>query len=181
MCSLYGEHGVHCEHEPYKDGADNHRRSPMEIYVHRRGESPVELRTVEETTTVSEAVGWAEGEAVWIEDTEVEVEVSVKVADAGIKHRGHVHVNRCRQIAVEVNFNGAAKERRWPPPISIGRVFEWATEKHGFNLSEADRAEHTLQLCGSTQQPDAADHIGSFVTDECSVCFDLVPKHRFEG
>lgn len=153
----------------------------MEIYVHRPGEERIELRVVEETVTVEEAVKLRNGENVWLEDTEEIVDVRITVTEAGIAHRGHVHVNKCHRAVVTVNFNGQTKTRDFPVATRIEHVFRWATGKDGFPLADADALEHTLQVCNTTTQPDGDDHVGSFVSDQCTVCFDLVPKHRIEG
>ena len=153
----------------------------MEIYVHRREPSRVELRTVEEATPLSDAVGLADGELVWLEDSDDALEATRPISEVGVTHRGHVHVNRCRRVEIEVNFNADARTRRFPPAATVRRVFEWATGNQGFKLSETDRAQHVLQICDTPTQPDESDHIGSFIADECGVCFDLVPKQRFEG
>ena len=154
----------------------------LEIYVHRPGPERMELREVEETVTVAEATGAGEGEAVWIEDVEETIDLTITVAEAGIPHRGHVHVNRCSAVAVKVTYNGPSKEHPFGPGTTVKAVFEWATSGDGFPLSDVDRAEHTLQLCGTEEQPDPGDHMASFITDDsCEVCFELVAKHRFEG
>jgi hypothetical protein len=154
----------------------------MEIYVHRPGDEHLGLRVVEPATTVREAVKLADGETVWMEDSDVAIDVERTLGDAGIGERSHVHVNRCHKVEVGVTFNGAEKDHKFAPATTIGRVFEWATGKHGFNLSKEDRVEHTLQLCGTTIRPRRTEHVGSYVTPEkCEVCFELVPKHRFEG
>lgn len=153
----------------------------MEMYIHRPGQERITLVEVGETATVAEVVGLAEGEAAWLEDGEETIRAELTVAAARIQPRGHVHVNRCRRAAVTVNYNGGERRREFAPSATVRRAFEWAVGKDGFDLPEHDRPEHALQLCGTTTQPDGTDHIGSFVNDECQGCFDLVPKHRFQG
>jgi hypothetical protein len=153
----------------------------VEIYIHRSGRERMQLQEVDGSTTVAEAVGLNDGEAVWLEDAEEPLDATRTVAEA-VGERGHVHVHRCRRVEVKVTFNGVTKDHSFAPGAKIKRVFRWATGKDGFPMSEEDRAEHALQLCGTDDQPDPADHVGSFVTEgNCEVCFDLVPKHRFEG
>jgi hypothetical protein len=153
----------------------------MELYIHRSAEDRVELREVEATISVVEAVTLQDGEFVWLEESEVEVDVTATVTEAHIPHRGHVHVNRCREVRVTVNYNGRAKEHSFHPATRIERVFDWATGKDGFDLTPTDRTEEVLQICNTTIEPDEADHVGSFAKEDCSVCFSLVHKHRFEG
>ena len=153
----------------------------MEIFIHRSGKERIELREVDGSATVAEAIGLADGEAVWLEEGDESGLDTGRTMNEAVGERGHVHVNRCHRIAVTVNFNGA-KEHPFGPGATINRVFTWATGKDGFSMSPEDRAEHVLQVCGTKDQPSTSDHIGSFVSEgSCQVCLDLVPKHRFEG
>jgi hypothetical protein len=101
---------------------------------------------------------------------------------AGITRRSRVHLHRCRQVAVTVNFNADQKAESFPAATTVARVMKWAVSKRGFNLSDVDATEHLLQICGSTDRPDEDVHIGTLVqAGACAVCFDLVPKQRVEG
>lgn len=154
----------------------------MELFIHRSGKDRISLAEVDRSKTVAEAVGLSEGEAVWLEDSEDAPVLTTRAIAEVVGDRGHVHVNRCPRVEVTVNFNHESKEHPFGPGATITRVFGWATGKEGFPMSEEDRAEHALQSCGTEDQPDSSDHIGSLVNaGGCTVCFDLVPKHRFEG
>ena len=154
----------------------------MEVFVHRQQAERIALVTVETEDNLGEALDVKVEEFVWIEDSEEVLDSTITFGAAGIGDRGHVHVNVCRKVAVGARFNGETKSREFPPSVPIHRVYEWATGEHGFKLSETDKAEHTFQICGGKVQPEPSDHVGSFVADDkCEVCFDLVPKHRFEG
>jgi hypothetical protein len=120
-------------------------------------------------------------EHLWLEDAEDEIDPAQTAAIAGIPHRGHVHVSRCRQVSTQVTFNGETKERKFPPAARVDRVFDWAVSKRAFDLTPTDAAEHVLQITGTNIQPDLADHIGSFIGDHCTVALSLVPKIRNEG
>jgi hypothetical protein len=153
----------------------------LEIYIHRSGRERIKLREVDGSIRVAEAVELADGEAIWLEEAEEPLLADGTVAEL-VGERGHVHVSRCRRVEVSVTFNGPTKSHHFAPGATIRRVLDWATGPDAFPMSEADRVEHALQLCNTTDQPDPSDHVGSFVTAEgCGVCFDLVPKHRFEG
>lgn len=153
----------------------------IELFVHRAAEPRIEIREIKRTISVGEALDVADGEHVWLEDTETEVDVRLTVVEAHIPHRGRVHINRCHEVATSVTYNGETKERTFHPATRIERVFEWAVSKHGFNLTPTDATEHVLQLSGTTIQPDQFDHIGSFVGEHCTVSFGLVAKIRNEG
>jgi hypothetical protein len=160
---------------------EDETKEPMELFVHRPGTERVILRVVEPTVTVAEAVTLADGERVWLEETEDELDVTMTVAEARIPHRGHVHVNRCPRAATTVTYNGEEKQRTFRSSARIERVFEWAVSKRGFNLTPTDAAEHALQVAGTTTQPDPGDQVGSFVDAHCAVTFSLVAKIRNEG
>lgn len=152
-----------------------------ELYLHRRGDPRVALLDVDTAATVETALGLGDGELVWAEDSDTEIDVSMTVSAADLRHRGHVHAGRCRKVETEVTHNSVAKQHTFPPSTRIERVFEWAVSKRGFNLTPTDAAEHELVVSGTSIKPDPSDHVGSFVGDDCAVAFSLVPKIRNEG
>lgn len=152
-----------------------------ELYVHRPRKEPMALVTVTETMTVAEAVGMEDGEFVWIEEVEAEVVVTLTLLEAGIRHRGHVHVNRCRTADVTVTYNGDTKKKTFAAAAHVKRVREWALSKNAFDLTPTDAADYELVLAGTTMRPDLAEHVGSYVGEDCAVAFDLVPKPRTAG
>lgn len=164
------------EHVNKEKGEGRH-----ELYVHRRGDPRVTLVDVDIAATVETALGIGSGELVGVEDSDAEIDISLTIAAAGLRHRGHVHAGRCRKVETEVTHNSVAKEHTFQPSTRIERVFEWAISKRGFNLTPTDAAEHELLLSGTSIKPDPSDHVGSFVGDDCTVNFSLVPKIRNEG
>lgn len=149
-----------------------------QIYVH--------TRTGRKTHAVGadEKVGdLRDGDAsssVWLEDSDDPLDPERALAEV-VEEQAQVHVSRCRRVDVRVRYGGLDKTKNFAPGATIARVFAWATAKDGFELSPAERAKHTLQLCGQKTQPDKSEHVGSFADDECRACFDLTPKERFEG
>jgi hypothetical protein len=92
-----------------------------------------------------------------------------------------LHVHRCRALVVEVSFNGEAQSHRFGPGATVQTVKRWAAIK-GFRMTEADAAEHVLQISGTNTQPEPDTHIGSLVTGtSCQIQFNLVPLKRVEG
>jgi len=59
---------------------------------------------------------------VFIEDMENVLEIDELLENAGVHHRAHVHIHRCRHIEVTVNFNGKNISKTFPPSATIGRV-----------------------------------------------------------
>jgi hypothetical protein len=93
-----------------------------------------------------------------------------------------LHVHRCRSVTADVTFNGRTVEHRFGPGTTVQTVKRWATGDAGFKMTEADAAEHVLQLTGTTTRPEPDTHIGALTTGgECRVRFDLVPLKRVEG
>ena len=163
-----------------------------ELFVQGEGMRDIALVRVPEGGTVRDVVEAArvhglraeDGEApnVTVENDDAELDLDASLSAAGIAERGRVHVHRCKRVAVSVNFNAGQKTDDFPPSTTVKRLKKWAEGKKGFDLSEADAADHLLQVCGSAERPDEDTHIGSLVeVPDCSLCFDLVPKSRVEG
>ncbi len=156
----------------------------MRIYIHKEEQLEPELVEVDDATTVRDAVAQAveDVEVVFIEDEEEEVDLTLALSAAPIADRGHVFAGKRRRVEVEVQFNGAVETKRFVASARVRRVFKWATGKKVFDLSQADAAEHTLALCASGEIPPEDAHLGSLRTDKPGeLCFNLIPKHRFEG
>jgi hypothetical protein len=150
----------------------------MEVFVHKRNE---EIRIVDVTATINvrelvEQVDGADGH-VWLEEQDEEIDLEITLAEAEIGDRSHVHVGHCKRVNASVRYNGVAKELEVSPASTLQSLFDRAVSKGvGFDLSESDRAEYTLQLSGTTEQPSLDEHVGRFVDDNCSVRFDLAKQ-----
>jgi hypothetical protein len=150
----------------------------MEVFVHKRNE---EIRIVDVTETINvrelvEQVDGADGH-VWLEEQDEEIDLEITLAEAEIGDRSHVHVGHCKRVNASVRYNGVAKEFEVSPASTLQSLFDRAVSKGvGFDLSESDRAEYTLQLSGTTEQPSLDEHVGRFVDDNCSVRFDLAKQ-----
>lgn len=165
----------------------------IEIFLQAEGVSDVKLVRVPHEGTVRDILEAArakgvnlpdgEGEVViFLEDSDEEIALDLKLKDAGIRHRHRVHCHRCRRVAVTINFNGRAESRAFPPPATVKRVKKWADNEEQFNLKGVDATDHVLQVCGTSVRPDEDAHIGTLVRHpSCNLCFDLVPKVRVEG
>jgi hypothetical protein len=155
----------------------------MDVFVHSRGKD-VELVEVEERTSVRglvERAGVAEGE-VWLEDEDEALEMDATLADAGVSDRSNVHVGICKKVIVTVRYQTQTKDYEVPPATTLQSIFARAASAgEGFDLSEVDRTQYTLQVLGTTEQPELSRHVGSFVDDQCAASFDLVLQDRFQG
>jgi hypothetical protein len=150
------------------------------IYIHRPRHDEPELIEISETLTVQELIEihGQDGDSVWIEDGEEIVSETVVVEV--VKERGHIHIGRCREIAVVVRYGGDEKPYPFPPGTTIHSVFEWAAGEHGFGLPPAQRPAHGLFVPGSQTPLDSAQHVGA-LAHECGLILDLAPKHRAQG
>jgi hypothetical protein len=165
----------------------------IEIFVQGEGIPEITLLRVPDNGTVRDILTSAEAQGVrfagdehslviLVEDQETELSLDLSLEDARIRHRSRVHVHRCHQLEVTINFNARQKARALPPSATVERVKRWAVWPKGFDLPSIDATEHLLQLCHSTARPDEDIHIGSLVAfPNCGLCFDLVPKIRVEG
>lgn len=155
----------------------------MDVFVHGRGKD-VELHDLEERASVRELVekvGVAEGE-VWLEDQDKVLEMDATLADAGVTERSNVHVGNCKKVIVTVRYQTQTKDYEVPPSTTLQSIFARAASTgKGFGLSEVDRTQYTLQVLGTTDQPELSRHVGSFVDDQCAASFDLVLQDRFQG
>jgi hypothetical protein len=113
-------------------------------------------------------------------DKHAPVDVTLTVEVLELKRHRHIHVHKCRHVAVEVNFNGKTKRRRFSPAATVGVVAHWARKK--FHLDAAAAAEYVLQLCNSLDRPRPATHLGELTQPpKCAVCFDLVKEVTPQG
>jgi hypothetical protein len=113
-------------------------------------------------------------------DQDAPVDINITLEALEIKRHRHVHYHRCRHVAVEVNFGGDTKHRKFSPATTIGVVTQWARKK--FRLDGAAAAEYVLQICKSTDQPRSDEHLGELVeAPKCSICFDLVKEITPQG
>ena len=113
-------------------------------------------------------------------DKQAPVDITLTLEKLELKRHHHVHCHRCRHVAVEVNFVGKTKHRKFSPAATIGVVAQWARKK--FHLDPASASEYVLQICHSTDQPRSDKHLGELVeAPKCSICFDLVKEVTPQG
>jgi hypothetical protein len=155
----------------------------MEIFVHTRGKD-VELQRPDPTATVkefAESIGHPDAK-VFLEGADEPAEPNVSLADAGIGDRANVHVGACMRVTVTVRYNQQTRTYEVPPAAALQSIYARASSQgEGFGLSEADRAQYTLQVQGANEQPDLSRHVGVFASDDCTAAFDLVLQDRFQG
>ena len=119
---------------------------------------------------------------IFVENTDEPLELDVKIDEAGLSPRSRVHIHRCKEVEVTVNYRRDQKKDSFPPSATVDWVKEWAVGKDQYDMSSVDAAEHVLKVCNSGDQPDEDVHIGTLAKfPDGTLCFDLVPKQRVEG
>lgn len=165
-------------------------RKEIELFLQGEGLGEVVLIRVPTQGTIHDIIEQAKNHGisaddellVFAEDEEDPLSPDRSIEASQLKHRGRIHVHRCRRVKVTVNYNALEKSRVFAPAATVARVKKWAVGDNGFDLDDVDAAEHVLQICESDRRPDDDTHIGSLVTvPACSLCFDLLPKVRIEG
>ena len=77
-------------------------------------------------------------------------------------------------------FMSKGKRHRFSPAATVAVATAWARKR--FHLDPATAAEYVLQLCKSTEQPRADQHLGELVkAPHCALCFDLVKEVTPQG
>jgi len=158
----------------------------MRIYLHQESQQDASAVETAETAVIADALGIdGEGEGavvVLIEDADEPLDVTRTFAEGGLSDRTHLFCGRRHRIDVAVSFNGEQRTHVFSASTRVERVFRWATGEHGFDLSKADAAEHTLALSGTDVIPPGDAHVGSLPEQTPGhVAFMLIPKHRYEG
>lgn len=170
----------------------------IDIFIHTEGGSPkvVRANTGESLEAVLKRAGvhLEPGASVFIgECNEAEHDDSPEGEDKhepshchgtlhelNIKRGHHVHVHKCRRIAVEVHYQAGTKHRKFSPATTIAVTTRWA--RKAFKLHDADAEKLVLRICGTDAQPRPSEHLGELTTGHtCSLCFNLVPEQKVEG
>ncbi len=155
----------------------------MELFVHTAGNEDPDVVEVEDTALVRKLlVGDGADGRIWAEGIDEDISLEITLAEAGIRHRHHVHRGRCARIEVVVRFNGETFTSTFGPGTPIKFIEKWAFGDKAADLSPDQAAKHVLALPGADHFLAATVHVGSLVTaGSCQVALDLLPRDRFEG
>jgi len=176
--------------------------SQIEIFIHGQGKRPIVVSASSDETLrdVLIRAGMPAGETgaafVFVGECDDALREADDVEDGADQHapadanqtldaldvraHHHVHHHRCRHIAVDVNFGGKTKHRRFSPATTIAVVAAWARKK--FKLDPASASEFRLQICHTTDKPRDDVHLGELVeAPKCAICFDLVKEVTPQG
>jgi hypothetical protein len=130
---------------------------------------------------LAEGHGFSKDTLVFLEDSDEPIDEQDLVSERACGCSIKAHFHRCRQIEVQVTFNGKTAERRFGPGTTVARVKRWAAERE-FCMSPEEASEHVLQLAGTHDRPAPGTHIGSLTSNrKCRLAFDLLPDERING
>jgi len=147
------------------------------LFVHSK--SPLKTVEPEPSHTVGDLIAAEGGGELWLENAETPLDAAMPLAE--LPANAHVSRGTCKRVAVTAQYNGEKIEKEFPQGATVAAVFAWAVGGQGFDLPASQRPKHTLALCGTETEPDKSTHLSELVGEDCSVCFAVVPKHRFEG
>jgi hypothetical protein len=109
-----------------------------------------------------------------------EIDVEVAVVEVLRATTGHVVVHHCREVEVEVTYNGVNRKLKVHPSAQVKKVFDHAVV--AFGLSPADTTDLALRLPGADVDLPMASPIGAFVArGSCALRLDLVHTRRPQG
>jgi hypothetical protein len=119
---------------------------------------------------------------VLVEDTDTRLDMSIRLADAGVGDRASLHVGRCRRVDVSVRYGKETKNEDFSVSQRLRHVMKWAVGNRGFDISNGDAQDLVLVVPGQQHPVDLDDHVGLFVVGQaCEVRLDLVPSERIQG
>ena len=154
----------------------------IDLFIKRGGTSEVEHRRLDAKTTIAELkklLDEDEDILFFDEDADEPLDHSQQLGCDG-KHGRFIHRNRCKHVAVTVNYAGRQVDRRFGPGTTLARIQKWAERELG--VCEVDGVELGLQVTGTEDKPDLSSHVGSLVhCPDCEIEFDLVPTDRING
>ena len=65
---------------------------------------------------------------VFVENSDVSVELDLKIDEVGLTARSRVHIHRCKSVDVTVNYNQDQKKGFFPPSATV----DWVKEMGGW-------------------------------------------------
>lgn len=162
--------------------------STLSLFVQEQGQSGIREVIVAEGITAHDlhqalAAGGMQLAAdafVFLDEIDIPLDREGREPVGGLHHGHLVHVSRCRQIRVTVNYLDRQAHREFGASRRVRAVKEWAVKE--FGLDHKDAAEHVLQVHGTTERPASDTPLHTLLRDDrCHLTFDLVPEKRVEG
>lgn len=160
----------------------------IDLFYQGEGVTEIEHLEIEPDSTFADIKarliakhGCAHDALLFLEDEDDPLDDAVKVKERDTGKGLKLHLNRCRQIAVSVCYNGETIDRKFAPGATVARVKRWAAERK-FGMSDEEAGEHVLQIAGTHERPAPGTHIGTLANRQsCTLAFDLVADERVNG
>jgi hypothetical protein len=158
----------------------------MRLYLHTPGSLDVAVvEDVDPDANLSAIVEVGEGDFVFVDDGEEPVDVQLSIVEIlGVSRDepGHHHVHRhpCREIIVEVVYNGRGRAIPARPGTHVETLVLRAISE--FGIDPVTGADLVLRFPGSDDDLPSSECVGSLVVPgSCSLTLNLLPGHREQG
>lgn len=124
-----------------------------------------------------------DGDLLWIEGTDEELNGEVTLEGAGVHDRSHVHIHRCRAVELTVRYIDEERLRDFRPATTVRSILRWALSPDGFDIPEGERPEFGFLNCADGLAVADDVHVGSLTTpgQNCEACLTLAKKHNPQG
>ena len=157
----------------------------MEVFLHSASGLMPRLIDVSPSSTVEETIGafGSEGDGLWVEDADQEIDPGTSLEQAGVREHAHVHHHRCREVDILVRYIDGERHKDFSPAATVARVLKWALGPDGFNVPEVERPAFGFLSCADGKAVPEDTHVGSLTGPGkvCEACLSLVKKHNPQG
>lgn len=161
----------------------------MKIYLFKEGSeeeaSKVEIVPEQSITEFISDFAMKNGISESVEELNLTLENDAEsiVADtfhvSKISDRCNVHIHRCKNITLQIGYNGKFVSEKFPPSTTGERLLAWALKNFGID-SISKWGLHVSNPEGKLIRSE--QHIGTFVKfPNCKITLYLVPKEKFQG
>lgn len=156
----------------------------MRLYVHSPGSNEVTaIENADANTSLGEQISIAEGDFVFVDDNNDPVDITLTLTQITItveKHHHHVHHHPCKEIKVEVMYNGRPVFINAVPNGRIEDVLMRAIAELGIDPVSA--ADLVLRVPGTDQDLSGSTFVGELLPrGDCSLVLNLLAGNREHG
>lgn len=147
----------------------------MQLFIYGPQAETPEIVEVQGIMLVRELIIGHGGDLIWIEDSEVPLELDITLVQAGVENGHHLHRGPCRKIEVELHTEGRVLQHLFAPSVPCRRVASWGAEQLGFG----DAADVDLIDPRTGAALDPGRHVGTLTRHgECTAQLELRRVHH---